>query len=238
MGIGVVLIFYSIAFSITAILSAIALGVISFLLTRHVWPRSKHVVIASALFPFLCVGYAGGWFVTYWVINDQLFHRDPGLGDGWYTPLPNGYSLSMIDTTDQGSIYIGSQQSNMGLVVDGVRQLQVSNSLIFGARDTGYFGRIGQDSNVVDAYFELNTANKTHTEFKSLEELRQRATSEGVALNLREFDSVFSDYRYTWFDDFALAALLLIPISGFLALARWVLKVRKSSHQLPEVSGN
>jgi hypothetical protein len=67
--------------------------------------------------------------------------------------------------------------------------------LIFGARDSGYFERIGQESKAVDAYFELDTSKKTHTEFSSLEELRKRAAGEGISLNLREFQSVFGDYK-------------------------------------------
>jgi ABC-type maltose transport system permease subunit len=77
---------------------------------------------------------------------------------------------------------------------------------------------------------------KTHVEFKSLEELRQRAATEGVTLNLREFYSVFYDYRTTWFDFAALAILLLIPLMGFLFLARWVWRFRQLNAS-PEAPG-
>ena len=139
----------------------------------------------------------------------------------------------MIDTTDQGTVYDPRTQEGYGSVVGredtvfGARQLQISNDLIFGASDSGYFGRIGQESKAVDTYFELNTSKKTHVEFKSLEELRQRAASEGVTLNLREFYSVFHDYRPTWFDYLALAVLLLIPFAGFIFLVRSVWRFRQ-----------
>ena len=154
------------------------------------------------------------------------------LGDSWETPLPNGYALMMIDTTDQGTVYNPKTQSGDGSIVAtddsvfGVRRLQVSKELIFGARDSGYFGRIGQDSKIVDAYFELNTSKNTETEFKSLDELQRRATAEGVILHLREFQSVFGDYRTTWFDYLAGAILVLAPTLGFLILGRWVWKQR------------
>jgi hypothetical protein len=177
----------------------------------------------------------GGWFIAYAVINDLVFHRDPGLGDSWETPLPNGYALAMIDVTDEGTVYDPKTQSGRDSVssrddaVFGVRQLQVADHLIFGARDSGYFDRRGQNSNYVDTYFELDTAKKTHSEFKSLEELRRRAATEGVSLNLRDFQSVFGDYRTTWFDYLAVAVLLLVPMIAFIFLVRWILKMRRQA---------
>lgn len=234
MGIAVVLIFYAIALTIAASVGAVILGSASYLLTRQLWPKSKRAVLVSIIFPYLCVAFAGAWFVSYAFVNYELFHHDPGLGDTWETPLPNGYALMMIDTTDQGTVYNPKTQAGDGSVtgrddaVFGVRQLQISNELIFGARDSGYFGRIGQESKIVDAYFELNTSKKTHVEFKSLEELRQRAIGQGVTLNLREFYSVFHDYRTTWFDYLALAILVFIPFAGFLLLVHWIWRLRRS----------
>jgi hypothetical protein len=233
MGITVVLMVYAIGMTIAAAIGASVLGAVTFALTRHSKNRGR-VVFASSLFPFLCVGFAGGWFVVYAAINYEVFHRDPGLGDSWETPLPNGYALMMIDTTDQGTVYNprtqahGDSVSSQDDAVFGVRQLQVSRGLIFGARDKGYFGRIGQESRLVDSYFELDTTKKTHTEFDSLAGLRQRATSEGVVLQLRDFVSVYADYRNTWFDYLAGGVLLLVPGIGFFLLARWVWKVRRS----------
>lgn len=233
MGIAVVLIVYAVALSFAACIGSLALGGTTYLLIRHSGPRRKIAIIASVLFPFICVAYAGGWFISYAVINYTIFHRDPGLGDSWETPLPNGYALMMIDVTDQGIVYNPKTQPYGDGVVSrddavfGVRQLQVSKNLIFGASDSGYFGQIGKDSNNVDTWFELNTAKKTHTEFKSLDELRRRAASEGVVLQLRPFASVFGDYRYTWFDYLAGVLLLLLPAVGFFLLARWVWRLRR-----------
>jgi hypothetical protein len=238
MGIVFVLIFYAIALSIVAAFAAAVLGIVTSVLTKRAGLRRKFLISAAAIFPFVCVGYAGMWFFTYALINHAVFHRDPGLGDSWETPLPNGYALMMIDTTDQGTVYDpktqGSEDSVMSRddAVFGVRQLQVSKEHIFGARDSGYFGRIGKESKFVDSYFELNTASKSHVEFSSLEELRKRAATEGVSLNLREFQAVFGDYRTTWFDYLAGAVLLLIPATGFLVLLRWIWKVRASAPQV------
>jgi hypothetical protein len=235
----VVLMFYAVALSVAAVLGGTVLGLASYALTKHAGPKRKRITFASAMFPFVCVVFAGGWFVAYAVINYEAFHRDPGLGDSWETPLPNGYALMMIDTTDQGTVYNPKTQASDGVVasqhdsVFGVRQLQVSNNLIFGANDSGYFGRIGQESKFVDSYFELDTRRGTRLDFNSLENLRQQAAKDGVLLNLREFQSVFGDYRTTWFDYVAGLILFLIPATGFVFLVRWIWMVRRALPTTP-----
>ncbi len=240
MGILFVLMFYGIALTVAASIGAVAFGATSYYLTKRSGPRRNRVILTSIIFPFACEVFAAGWFVAYAITNYAVFHRDPGLGDSWETPLPNGYALLMIDTTDQGTVYNRKTQPTTGGVVDtsdsefGVRRLQVAKEFIFGARDSGYFSRIGQESRVVDTYFELNTSVGTRTEFKSLNELKQRAATDGVSLNLRDFYAVYSDYRFTWFDYLAGVILFLIPTAGFALLARWVWKLRRAGR--PRVS--
>jgi len=233
MGIMFFLIFYAIALTTIATVGAAVLGTATYFFTKSS-ARRKRAVLISALFPYACVAFAGAWFIAYAVINEAAFHRDPGLGDTWETPLPNGYALLMIDTTDQGTVYNPKTQGGYGIVSSrgdtefGVRDLQVCHNLIFGARDSGYFGRIGQDSKVVDTYFELDTTSNHTTEYKNLDELRQRAATRGVMLNLKPFESVFGEYRTTWFDYFAAAVLVLVPLAGFVVLFRWVFAIRRS----------
>ena len=104
MGIMVVLIFYAAALTTAACVAATVLGGATYALLKDSTLRPKRAVLASMTFPFLCVAFAGGWFVVYAFTNSTVFHRDPGVGDGWDTPLPNGYALMMIDTTDQGAV--------------------------------------------------------------------------------------------------------------------------------------
>jgi hypothetical protein len=242
MGIMVVLMAYAVALTVAASVGAVLLGALVYVLTRKSGRRRKRAVVASALFPFMCVLFAGAWFVVYASINSLVFDRDPGLGDGWQTPLPNGYALMMIDTTDQGTVYNPKTQGKDGSIssrddaVFGVRQLQVSQSLIFGARDVGYFGRIGQESKFVDSYFELQTKQNKVIEFKSLEDLRNRASSEGVTLNLRPFEAVFGDYRTTWFDYISGLILIVVPLIGFGLLVRWVWTIRRVREDSPHLA--
>jgi len=237
MGILFVLIFYTIALLVAATVGAVVLGIVCYWLTRSAKDGRRRAVVASVLFPFACVAFAGAWFVAYAVINNAVLHRDPGLGDSWETPLPNGYALMMIDTTDQGTVYNPKTQkgrNSVGTQADtafGVRQLQVSGNHILGALDSGYFDRIGQNSSIVDTYFELDAITGTRTEFKSIDSLRQHATSEGITLKLREFESVFRDYRTTWFDYLSGTILLLVPALAFVALSGWVWSIRRRSRR-------
>lgn len=234
MGILFVLMLYGIVLTVAASIGGVAFGATSYYLTKRSGPRRNRAILASIIFPFACEVFAAGWFVAYAITNYALFHRDPGLGDSWDTPLPNGYALTMIDTTDQGTVYNPKTQRYPGSIGDqddtefGVRQLQVSKAFIFGARDSGYFSRIGQDSKVVDTFFEIDTINNRRAEFKSLGELRAQAAHEGVTLNLRDFSAVFDDYRLTWFDYLASSILLLTPSVGFLILAIWIWRLRKA----------
>jgi len=61
--------------------------------------------MAATSFPFLCLAWGCGVFIFQGVINEAVFHRDPGLGDLWQCPLPNGYALTMVDVPAHGRVY-------------------------------------------------------------------------------------------------------------------------------------
>ena len=234
MGILFVLFGYSIVFTLAAVLVAAAFGSSTYAELKNS-PKRKRVTFAVVAFPFACIAFAGAWFLAYMLISEAVFHRDPSLGDTWATPLRNGYALMMIDTTDQGTVYDPRTQSGSGVVaqqddaVFGVRLLQVSNKLIFGARDSKYFERSGTESKAVDNFFELDTVRKSRVEFKSLAELSECASRGGVPLKLRDFATVFGDYRPAWFDSAAFVILLLVPSVSLFAFARWVRRVKREA---------
>ncbi len=88
-------------------------------------------------------------------------------------------------------------------------------------------GASGKTHNFVDTYFELDADGSSAVEFKSVDQLRQQAASEGVMLNLRPFDSVYREFRFTWFDYAAAAILIFVPAAGFLLLIVWIWRVRR-----------
>ena len=141
MGILFVLIVYGIALSIAASVAAVTFGATSYYLTRRSGPERKRAILASIIFPFACVVFAGARFVAYAITSYGVFHWDPGLGDSWEAPLPNGYALMMIDTTDQGTVYNPKTQPIEGGVV---RQTTRSSESTAASLEGAHLWREGQ----------------------------------------------------------------------------------------------
>jgi succinate dehydrogenase/fumarate reductase cytochrome b subunit len=93
MGILFVLIFYLIVMTGLAAIGSLLFSTAANRLIRSFKDRAGKIVLIATLFPFACEVFAGVWFVAYAVTNAEVFHRDPGLGDSWETPLPNGYAF-------------------------------------------------------------------------------------------------------------------------------------------------
>lgn len=166
------------------------------------------------------------------VVNVVVLHRDIGLGDEFDCPLPNGYALTFIDTTDIGTVYNPENRPVWSEVsankVDDVRLMQLAGPYILGGADTKYFDHFGQASNDVDSYFLLDTRNGARTDFGTYAKLYNAARQLKIQLSLVPVGSLYLKYRFTWFD--ALAAILLVgpPLVGIAFLARWALKLRKT----------
>src|SRR5579863_7458863 len=77
----------------------------TFFLTRGVKSKRRKVVITASLLPIACVGWALSVLWVEGTVNQNLLNRDPGYGDMWACPLPNGYAVEMIDDPDFGVLY-------------------------------------------------------------------------------------------------------------------------------------
>jgi hypothetical protein len=115
MGIGMALVFWAIVGIVLASLGACVLGVTTFLLTRREASGRWPVIVASCALPFLSLPWGGLVFGFQAIVNETFLHRDPGLGDAWRCPLPNGYSILMIDETDNGWVYNPKTQPGPGV---------------------------------------------------------------------------------------------------------------------------
>jgi hypothetical protein len=184
------------------------------------------------LFPFLCLGWGGAVFVFQWIVNETVFHRDPGIGDAWTCPLPNGYALLMIDVPDQGWVYnpktqaIGEGVGEQEDAVSGVRVLQVVDRYIAGGTDSDVRWNLGTNRNQVDSYFLLDTVTGRRTRFSRLDDLRAATLPVGIELKLEPIGRVYFKYRFTGFD--ILAAILFCgpPLLALAMLGRWIVKLR------------
>src|ERR1700738_2467092 len=141
MGIGIVLIFGAVAGGLMAAIGMVVLRATATFLPRRVTKDHRGVILAASLFPFVCLAWGSAVFVFQAIVNETVFHRDPGIGDSWRCPLPNGYAVLMIDVTDSGLVYNTKTQPLSGDVVgqedvvSDVSVLQVAGRYIVGGTD-------------------------------------------------------------------------------------------------------
>jgi hypothetical protein len=80
------------------------------------------------------------------VVNATLLYRDLGLGDSSYFPLPNGYSLLMIDVSDQRTVY--NPKTEPGDIVGDQEDATASNQAVREGvcfpRERTYTGNTGE----------------------------------------------------------------------------------------------
>lgn len=233
MGIGIVLLVWAVAGLIVAGVGSLMFGAVATYFTRDVARDRRKAVIAAAAFPFVCLGWAGAVFVFQAFINGEVLHRDPGLGDSWECPLPNGFAIMMIDVTDQGCVYNPKTQAGNGGVgeqedaVFGVRDLQVAGRYILGGADSRSFQHFGGKVEV-DSYFLLDTGTGKRQTFSTFEELRTTAGQKGIQLALQPIADVYSKYRFTYFDVFVGLLLCLPPLLLAWLIVRWIVRLRRS----------
>lgn len=234
MGIGVVLLFWAVVGTILAGIGMMFLGRATAFLTRKVVKGRRTVIAVARLFPFACLAWAGALFVFQAFVNEEMLQRDPGLGDSWHCPLPNGYELMMIDVTDQGWVYNPKTQDPGGGVgeqedaVAGVRMVQVAGKYIVGGSDSQSVQHYGQNKEDVDSYFLLDTQTGKRTTLKTHDELRQLAAQVGIDLDLKPIARVYYRYRFTWFDLFVGFLLCVPPLLGAWLLFKWIARLRRA----------
>lgn len=231
MGLGIVLIFWAVAGVVLGSIIAGALAAITAFFTRGVAQGRRKLIVAAAQLPFLCLAWAGAVFVFQGAVNEGLLHRDLGLGDGWHAPLPDGYQVSFIDVTDQGSICPIAQDDGDGCnspSLSGVRLLQVAGHYLLGATDSQWFQHLGQETSAVDQYFVLDTRDGKKTVLANIDQLRTEASKRGIVIHLEPIYAVYSRYRFTWFDILAGCLLVLPPMGALARLVYRVIQLRRT----------
>lgn len=233
MGIGFVLLIWAVVGIILACIGALVVGAAATFLTRGATRDRSLTLLASFAFPFVCLGWAALLFVFQAFVNGAM-HRDPGLGDTWTCPLPNGYAILMIDDTDHGWIYNPKTQPGSGVselddAVDCVVMAQVSGRYILGGADSNSTAALGADLNHIDSYFILDTQAGKKTVFSNFDQLRQTAQTLGVSLNLEPIHALYSKYRYTWFDILVGVSLCIPLLIYFGILVAKIRRLRRSA---------
>jgi|SRR5271154_969376 hypothetical protein len=238
MGLGIVLIFWAIAGLVVAGVGALVLGGATAFLTRRVQGR-RRAILAASFFPFLCLAWSGAVFVFQAVVNEGLLNRDIGIGDTWHCPLPNGYSVMMIDDTDDGWVYDPKTQGLGGGVgeqedaVAGVRLVQLAGPYLLGGADNRSFPE-RESRNEVNTYFLLDTRTGKRTNFATYGALAATARQLGIQPKLEPIFTVYGRYRFTWFEVFAGFLCGAPPLAGLGILGWSILRLRKRAMPSPQ----
>jgi hypothetical protein len=228
-GIGFVFLAYLMFLSVLAAISGGVFVAVTGWYLRTVPARRVKIALATALFPFACVLFAGIWFVGYALINDIVFHHDPMIGDGWYTNIGNGYAIDMIDVMDQGVLYPSDGDMNGPGAIDGVRRVQIVGDQIFGTRDTKSFEHFGNELQVEDAFFSINTKSHVKKGFPTEGSLASYVEGEGIRFKLEPIGNVYDRYRIGWFDWFAGLFLVGVPAYAFWRLLRHIRLIKREA---------
>jgi hypothetical protein len=233
MGIGVVLLLWAVFGTIVASVGAVVLGGTTAFLTRRVPRYRRSAILVACFFPFACFAWTGAVFMFQAFVNEGLLSRDPGLGDTWHCPLPNGYALMMIDLTDEGWVYNPKTQlvpdavSDQDDAVPEVRTLQIAGRYILGGRSARRTMSSEEDGDKVNSYFLLDTTTGKYKTFSTYEQLRDAAAPQGVQPNLEPIYQVYSRYRFTWFDVLVGFLFCVPPLVLGSLLLRWVIRLRR-----------
>jgi hypothetical protein len=232
MGIGFVLIVYAVGGAVAATIGSLVLRrVVAGFISGSSCSRTLFIRAVTA-FPFACLFWAGGVFVFSAAVNVMLLNRDIGIGDGFDCPLPNGYALSFIDTTDAGTVYNPKGRPVWSEVredaVNDVTMMQLSGPYILGGVDRHRIEHWEHDIIAADSWFLLNTKTGERRDFNTLEGLKESARRTNITLSLVSIGDLYSKYRFTWFDALAGALLVLPPLTAFALLTRWTLRLRRT----------
>jgi hypothetical protein len=106
--------------------------------------------------------------------------------------------------------------------------MQLVGPYFLGGSDSKRLEHFGQDGSPVDPYFLLDTRTGKRTDFKTYDELRQAAQHLRVQPSLVPIGSLYSKYRFTWFDAFAGILLIAPPLVCAGLLMRWLMRVRRT----------
>lgn len=233
MGLGFVLFIWLALGVVAACIGAVVLVVGMLLFRRKLGKTFWRSALLVAAFPFACLAWAGIVFVAQAIINGVVLGRDPGIGDGFWCPLPNGYAISAIDTTDTALVYNPKTSSASGEIkmrqdaVPDVNRMQVEGRYIFAAVDGDTFNGLGR--NARKGYYLLDTKAMVREDFKSETELAAAAAKLGIALNLKSMYWNYGHFRFTWFDVSVLVVLLAGPLVGLLLLVQLLRRMRAAA---------
>jgi hypothetical protein len=222
MGIAFVLLVWLVFGVVTAAVTNLLLVGCTALATRKRGPR-KALLLFSAAIPVGAITWLFTVGVCLGILNELVFDRDFGLGNGFHCRLPNGYRLYMIDVMDYATLSQPDKPSALN-----VRELQLEDGFVLGVSQEWDFLHTPVGTPNPPRYFLIDIQRGVMFQFDMVVELEQAAVGKGISmLKLEQVGEVYFRYRRSWGD---LAAALVAGAPPLIALALligWILRVRR-----------
>ena len=220
MGPAVVLFVWAVIAGVLSILAGTVCAGLAALLTRGVKAGRRQAITLAAFFPAICAGWIGLVVIVLAIVNSAVLGRDFGFGDGWYAPLPDGFTIAMIDVTDSAGFCPTVGDMEVCPAVDylsGVTRAQLAGPYILGAADD-HAGK---------SYFLYDTRTRLRDDYSSYADLAAAAAVHKITLELRPVVEIYRDYRFTWVDGVGAATALGVPFLAGLAGLAGLLRLRR-----------
>ncbi|HEY2030484.1 MAG TPA: hypothetical protein VGH20_14880 [Myxococcales bacterium] len=192
-------------------------------------PQQKRALRTATWFPFACFAWWIAVMSGYYAVYPVLFHRNADIADTWQCPLPNGYSMLMIDDPDYAFLYdprtqplpdfVGSQED----AVVNVRGAQVAGPFIAASTQERQRadGSKWPSPDQPDSFVLIDTRQHEVTQFATIDKLRAAAAPH-FDLRLEPVDEVYARYCDTWLDRIMPLMTLLVPFTaGILVLVHF-----------------
>lgn len=197
---------------------AVCAGIAAFL-TRGVTVGRRRAIVLAAFFPVAVARWAGTIFVVLSIVNVVVLARDFGIGDTWYTPLPNGYTLAMMDEPTSADLCptSGLDVCPQGGDLDGITRLQLAGPYMLGQA----IGETGE------TYFLFDTRTRQRDDYASEADLAAAARRRRIALALRPVFDIYRAFRFTWVDGLAAATALGVPFLVALGGLIWLVRLQR-----------
>lgn len=196
------IIIHLIVFTLLAVAIALPLaGIVCWRSPKH---RKRNTILALLspfvfIYSFYFIGLVGGFTCA------SIFDTGCGM-DGYYkTDLPNGYQIESLADDFDREYFTGYIRKDGARVVEWVTKIKISGDSIYGEQSFEFFPR--------GHYFIIDTKNDSITQYKSLNEAKEKAPT--VITGLTHLEAF---YYKSWSWVIPLTILAVVVSSGLVFL--------------------
>lgn len=222
MGIGFVLFVLLVLLMGVALIASVVLGLFTswFLRQAQRGPRIRAVLMTVAFPPVAVVSAFVGFF-GYWIWCETARGVDAGIGDYWRVPLGSGYTLLMIDTTDQACV----ESPNGEQAGHHLRRLGFDDKVVYFETELGKFVLVEKATGVSHAFDTQSALDDTLRQLGSMPSALQRPAD------------AYQSLRWSCQDLIVVPLVLGVPAVLSLYVAVYVWRIRQRTVIQPQLHG-